>query len=102
MTEINVAFDAADQYELLMGRWSRAVGRRFLDWLAPQPGLDWLDVGCGTGAFTQLIAAECKPKSMTGADPAPAQIEYALAWFYIQQLQHTFTVLKYEVVFVVV
>ncbi len=77
MTEINVAFDAADQYELLMGRWSRAVGRRFLDWLAPQPGLDWLDVGCGTGAFTQLIAAECKPKSMTGADPAPAQIEYA-------------------------
>ena len=31
MAEINVAFDRADQYELLMGRWSRAAGRRFLD-----------------------------------------------------------------------
>ena len=39
--------------------------------------MQWLDVGCGTGAFTQLIAGLCAPKSLTGADPAPAQIDYA-------------------------
>jgi ubiquinone/menaquinone biosynthesis C-methylase UbiE len=77
MTEIKVAFDAADQYELFMGRWSRAAGEKFLDWLAPATGLRWLDVGCGTGAFTQLIARRCEPKSLSGADPAPAQIEHA-------------------------
>lgn len=77
MTEIKVAFDHADQYELIMGHWTRAVGKRFLDWLNPAPGLQWLDVGCGTGAFTELLARRCAPKSLTGVDPAPAQIEYA-------------------------
>lgn len=77
MPEIKVTFDAADQYEQLMGRWSRAVGEKFLDWLALPAGLAWLDVGCGTGAFTQLIAKRQAPKFVTGTDPAPAQIEFA-------------------------
>jgi SAM-dependent methyltransferase len=60
-----------------MGRWSRAVGEKFLDWLALPAGLAWLDVGCGTGALTQLIARRLTPKTLAGADPAPAQIEFA-------------------------
>ena len=39
----------------LMGTWSRLVGDIFLNWLNPATGLRWIDVGCGNGAFTQLI-----------------------------------------------
>ncbi len=77
MPEVKVTFDAADDYERLMGRWSRAIGSRFLDWLAPPAGLRWLDVGCGTGAFSQLVLDRCSPQSVTGVDPAPAQVEHA-------------------------
>jgi ubiquinone/menaquinone biosynthesis C-methylase UbiE len=77
MAEIKVTFDAADDYEKFMGRWSRAIGERFLDWLAPEAGLRWLDVGCGTGAFTEILRRRCAPRSVAGVDPAPAQIEHA-------------------------
>jgi ubiquinone/menaquinone biosynthesis C-methylase UbiE len=77
MTEVKVTFDAADDYERFMGRWSRAIGERFLDWMAPASGARWLDVGCGTGAFTQLVLKHCSPGSIAGVDPAPAQIEHA-------------------------
>jgi SAM-dependent methyltransferase len=77
MPEVKVTFDAAEDYERLMGRWSRAIGNDFLDWLAPPAGARWLDVGCGTGAFSQLVLDRCSPKSVAGIDPAPAQIEHA-------------------------
>ena len=77
MPEIKVIFDAAEDYERFMGRWSRAIGERFLDWLAPAQDLRWLDVGCGTGAFTQLVLRRCSPKAIAGIDPAPAQVEHA-------------------------
>jgi len=77
MSEVRVTFDAADDYERVMGGWSRAVGERFLDWLSPASGLRWLDVGCGTGAFTQLVVKHCAPKTIAGIDPAPAQVEHA-------------------------
>jgi ubiquinone/menaquinone biosynthesis C-methylase UbiE len=77
MAEISVAFHAASQYERFMGRWSRAIGEQFLDWLAPPKNARWLDAGCGTGAFSELIMRRCAPSSLIGTDPAPAQIEYA-------------------------
>ena len=33
MAEIKITFDAADDYERYMGRWSRAIGEKFLVWL---------------------------------------------------------------------
>jgi SAM-dependent methyltransferase len=77
MTEIKIAFDAADDYERFMGRWSRTIGENFLTWLEPPAGAQWLDVGCGTGAFSELILRRCAPKSVTGIDPSPAQVDYA-------------------------
>jgi SAM-dependent methyltransferase len=74
---MNVAFDGADHYERLMGAWSRAAGDAFLSWWAPARGAHWLDVGCGTGAFTRLVSTRCAPNSLAGVDPAPAQIEEA-------------------------
>lgn len=71
-----VAFDDGQAYERFMGRWSRAAGETFLDWLAPPQRARWLDVGCGTGAFTDLVIRKCAPASVAGIDPAGAQIEY--------------------------
>ena len=77
MPECPMQFDNAAAYEQIMGRWTRAVGAIFLEWLAPQSNVRWLDVGCGTGVFTDLIAESCSPAVLTAIDPAPAQIDYA-------------------------
>jgi SAM-dependent methyltransferase len=77
MAEVKITFDAADDYERFMGRWSRAIGEKFLAWLDPPAQARWLDVGCGTGAFSELILRHCAPESITGIDPSPSQIEYA-------------------------
>lgn len=74
-----IQFDDGAAYERYMGVWSQLAGNAFLDWLAPEPGLRWLDVGCGNGAFTQLIADRCAPASVQGIDPAEGQLVYARA-----------------------
>jgi SAM-dependent methyltransferase len=76
MTEVKINFDAADDYERFMGRWSRALGEKFLAWLNPAKGASWLDVGCGTGAFSELILKRCVPSKIAGIDPSPEQIDY--------------------------
>ena len=70
-------FSDGNAYERMMGRWSRLVGRQFLDWLALPDGLDWLDVGCGNGAFTEELVARCAPAKVNGIDPSDGQIAYA-------------------------
>jgi SAM-dependent methyltransferase len=77
MPEIRPAFDDGDAYERYMGRWSRAIGEKFLAWLGPPRDAHWLDIGCGTGAFSGLIAQRCAPKSLSGIDPSAAQIDFA-------------------------
>jgi SAM-dependent methyltransferase len=64
-------------YERFMARWSSAVGAIFLDWLAPSRGARWLDIGCGTGAFTKLIVDRCAPATVIAVDPSEAQIAFA-------------------------
>lgn len=64
-------------YERTMGRWSRIVGREFLDWLDAPKGLRWLDVGCGNGAFTETLMSHAAPAHVSGIDPSPPQIAYA-------------------------
>jgi SAM-dependent methyltransferase len=77
MTQSTVYIDDGEGYERFMGRWSRAAGAMFLDWLAPIEGARWLDVGCGTGVFTQLILDTRAPSSVVAIDPTPAQIDHA-------------------------
>jgi ubiquinone/menaquinone biosynthesis C-methylase UbiE len=61
----------------MMGVWSRLAGDVFLDWLAPRSGLRWVDVGCGNGAFTELIVDRCAPAEVQGIDPSEAQLAFA-------------------------
>jgi ubiquinone/menaquinone biosynthesis C-methylase UbiE len=77
MADNTTVFNAADDYERFMGRWSRAIGEKFLGWLGAQQHAKWLDVGCGTGAFSELISNRCAPKAVTGIDPSPEQVAYA-------------------------
>lgn len=71
------AFTDGEAYERLMGRWSRQVGAQFLDWLDLPKGLQCLDVGCGNGAFTEVLAAQVAPSELTGVDPSNEQIAFA-------------------------
>jgi ubiquinone/menaquinone biosynthesis C-methylase UbiE len=79
MAEAPIRFDDGASYERMMGNWSRRAGQIFLDWLAPRPGLRWIDVGCGNGAFTELIVNRCAPSQIQGIDPSEGQLAYARA-----------------------
>jgi SAM-dependent methyltransferase len=45
----------------------------------PEPGLRWIDIGCGGGAFTQLLVERCAPAEVQGIDPSEAQLSFARA-----------------------
>lgn len=77
MAETQFRFDDGAAYERMMGTWSRLAGDVFLDWLAPNPGLRWVDVGCGNGAFSELIVERCAPAEVQGVDPSEGQLAFA-------------------------
>jgi SAM-dependent methyltransferase len=77
MSSPPINFDNGATYEVFMGTWSQLVGDSFLKWLAPKPGLRWVDVGCGNGAFTEMLIERCAPVEVQGVDPSPEQIAFA-------------------------
>jgi len=77
MAETQIRFDDGAAYERMMGVWSRLAGDIFLDWLAPHAGLRWIDIGCGSGAFTQLLIERCAPAEVQGIDPSEGQLAFA-------------------------
>ena len=77
MTDQPIRFDDGAAYEQMMGIWSRLAGDVFLEWLKPDPGLHWIDVGCGNGAFTERLVERCSPASIAGVDPSDGQLAYA-------------------------
>ena len=73
----NDAWSAGASYDQYMGRWSGVIAQVFLDWLEVPPGLDWLDIGCGTGALSAAIVERRAPRSLLGVDPSPSFVEHA-------------------------
>jgi len=90
MAESKNHFTDGDAYERMMGVWSRLIGNEFLDWLALPHGLRCIDVGCGNGAFTELLVDRCKPSEVQGIDPSPEQIAFA-------RQRHTAKLAKFRV-----
>ena len=72
-----IRFDDGAAYERMMGAWSKAVGDIFIDWLSPPRAGRWLDVGCGSGVFTEQILQRCAPAAVTGVDQSAAQLAFA-------------------------
>ncbi|MFY9769752.1 MAG: class I SAM-dependent methyltransferase [Xanthobacteraceae bacterium] len=77
MNESPNLFADGKAYERLMGRWSKLAGEKFLDWLDAPKNQKWLDVGCGNGAFTEVLIARCAPAAVIGVDPSEGQLAYA-------------------------
>ena len=77
MEQPQIRFDDGAAYEEFMGKSSRLTGDIFLQWLDPAPGGRWLDVGCGNGAFTELLVQRCSPAQVQGIDPSEGQLAFA-------------------------
>jgi SAM-dependent methyltransferase len=77
MAEQQIRFEDGASYERQMGKWSQLAGKVFLEWLAPSAGLRWIDVGCGNGAFTEMLVEECAPAKVNGIDPSEGQLAFA-------------------------
>ena len=63
-------WESGDPYELFMGRWSTLMALEFLNWLNLPHKLRWLDIGCGTGALSDMIYKMCEPSELTCIDPS--------------------------------
>lgn len=73
------SWSAGEHYERYMGRWSRQIAPRFLDWLGAPADAAWLDLGCGTGALTQTILAQTAPRSIVAIDQSADFVAHARA-----------------------
>lgn len=76
-TTPTIQFTDGAAYERYMGIWSRMVGAQFLHWLSAVDGMRWLDVGCGNGAFTEMLAQHGAPSALAGIDPSAEQLAFA-------------------------
>jgi ubiquinone/menaquinone biosynthesis C-methylase UbiE len=64
-------------YELQMGRWSRRLAPRLVDFAEVKGAVRVLDVGCGTGNLSFCLAENCEVLSIQGVDITPAYLDYA-------------------------
>jgi ubiquinone/menaquinone biosynthesis C-methylase UbiE len=69
MNKIEDIWDSGNNYECFMGRWSKLMALEFLRWLNLPHNLRWLDIGCGTGALSEMIYKHSKPSQLTCIDP---------------------------------
>ncbi len=70
-------WSAGASYEDFMGRWSRLVAAKFVEWVESEPGGHWLDVGTGTGALAAAICSLAQPRSVVACDTSEPFIETA-------------------------
>src|SRR3954467_10033233 len=54
-----------------MGRYTRTLAPRLADAAGVAPGMRVLDVGCGPGGLTDVLAARLGDENVAGIDPAP-------------------------------
>ena len=72
-------FSNAEAYEHYMGRWSRVLAEKFLDFVGIRDGDRVLDIGCGTGALAFSLAARTLRSEIVGNDPTAPFIDSARA-----------------------
>jgi len=76
-TKTSSPWENAEAYNSFIGRWSREVAAEFIKWLAPVPGINWLDIGCGTGSLSQAILQNAEPFAVKGLDLSQDFVSFA-------------------------
>ncbi|HEX7230816.1 MAG TPA: methyltransferase domain-containing protein [Candidatus Binatia bacterium] len=74
-------FEVGEAYEAMMGRWSRQLAPLFIDFVGVRDVDKVLDVGCGTGSLTTILARVTKASKIVGIDPSSGFIDYARTQF---------------------
>jgi len=72
-------FTNADAYERFMGRYSRSLAPEFARAAGVSAGQQVLDVGCGTGALTTVLAQIVGAEQVSAVDPAEPFVEQCRA-----------------------
>lgn len=70
-------FSLAESYERFMGRWSRTLAPRLLQFAGVRDGDTVADIGCGTGALTLAVAAAAPSSRVVGIDRAEPFVAFA-------------------------
>jgi SAM-dependent methyltransferase len=68
-------FEKADAYEAFMGRYSTPLASEFSRAAGVRPGDRVIDVGCGTGALTTVLAGIVGPELVAAVDPSEPFVE---------------------------
>jgi ubiquinone/menaquinone biosynthesis C-methylase UbiE len=75
-----MSFDVvADAYNAFMGRYSEPLAVEFAARLEIRRGQRVLDVGCGPGALTAVLAGKLGPKSVCAIEPSASFVSAARA-----------------------
>jgi ubiquinone/menaquinone biosynthesis C-methylase UbiE len=61
---------AGDKYDRFMGRYSRELAPRFIEFAGVDSGMAVVDVGCGPGALTERLVRLAGAKDIAAADPS--------------------------------
>lgn len=61
---------SGSDYDAFMGRYSRSLAAPFADWAGVTAGQFALDVGCGPGALTKVLAQRLGPAAVVACDPS--------------------------------
>jgi SAM-dependent methyltransferase len=66
---------SADAYDRFVGRYGAALAKALIDFARVEPGMRALDVGCGPGALTGVLAERLGAANVAAADPSEPFVE---------------------------
>lgn len=61
---------AGDKYDRFMGRYSRELAPRLIEFAGVEPGMAVVDVGCGPGPLTECLVERVGAENVAAADPS--------------------------------